>query len=219
MSDSWDPMDCSPPGSSVHGIFQARILEWVPLPFSKGSSWPISLTYIYYFHLSLFFSPKYSSLSKVLYIIYLIYFLSSPSKCKFPKDKHFNPLCSLFYPQYWVLYPEYSVNIFLTEWINEWSLKYWVLSVAMKKDIGPLNFFVWGGVTCGTSKYVPQRTKGKKSIFSLGERWCEGVGRGWCKLFDMVEIFKHLRTLLWKGIILLFLFLNDQLVYINGLYR
>ena len=27
-----DPVDCSPPGSSVHGIFQARVLEWVPLP-------------------------------------------------------------------------------------------------------------------------------------------------------------------------------------------
>ena len=32
-------MDCSPPGSSVHGIFQARILEWVAIPFSRGSSW------------------------------------------------------------------------------------------------------------------------------------------------------------------------------------
>ena len=27
-----DPMDCSPPGSTIHGIFQARVLEWVPLP-------------------------------------------------------------------------------------------------------------------------------------------------------------------------------------------
>ena len=47
----WDPMDCSPPGSSVHGILQARILEWVTsilkingkpdlaTPFSRGSSW------------------------------------------------------------------------------------------------------------------------------------------------------------------------------------
>ena len=35
-----DPMDCSPPGSSVHGIPQARILEWVAMPFSKGSSQP-----------------------------------------------------------------------------------------------------------------------------------------------------------------------------------
>ena len=35
-----DPVDCSPPGSSVHGILQARILEWVAISFSRGSSWP-----------------------------------------------------------------------------------------------------------------------------------------------------------------------------------
>ena len=34
-----DSMDCSPPGSSVHGILQARILEWVAIPFSRGSLW------------------------------------------------------------------------------------------------------------------------------------------------------------------------------------
>ena len=33
-----DPMDCSPPGSSVHGIFQVRVLEWVAISFSRGSS-------------------------------------------------------------------------------------------------------------------------------------------------------------------------------------
>ena len=33
-------MDCRPPGYSVHGIFQARILEWVAIPFSRKSSWP-----------------------------------------------------------------------------------------------------------------------------------------------------------------------------------
>ena len=32
-----DPMDCSPPDSSVHGILQARILEWVTMPSSRGS--------------------------------------------------------------------------------------------------------------------------------------------------------------------------------------
>ena len=36
----WDIMDCSPPYSSVHGILQARILEWVTISSSKGSSWP-----------------------------------------------------------------------------------------------------------------------------------------------------------------------------------
>ena len=34
----YDPMDCSPPGFSVHGILQARILEWVAISFSRGSS-------------------------------------------------------------------------------------------------------------------------------------------------------------------------------------
>ena len=34
------PMDCSPPGSSVHGILQARRLEWVAISFSRGSFWP-----------------------------------------------------------------------------------------------------------------------------------------------------------------------------------
>ena len=33
-----DPVDCSPPSSSVHGILQARTLEWVAMPFSRGSS-------------------------------------------------------------------------------------------------------------------------------------------------------------------------------------
>ena len=41
-----DPVDCSPPGSSVHGILQARILEWVAVSFSRGSSWPRGWTQV-----------------------------------------------------------------------------------------------------------------------------------------------------------------------------
>ena len=37
-----DPMDCSPPGSSAHGILQARVLEWVAILFSRGPSQPWS---------------------------------------------------------------------------------------------------------------------------------------------------------------------------------
>ena len=40
------PMDCSPPGSSVYGILQARILEWVAIPFSLGSSQPRDQTWV-----------------------------------------------------------------------------------------------------------------------------------------------------------------------------
>ena len=41
-----DPVDCSPQGSSVHEIFQARILEWVAIAFSRGSSQPRDQTHI-----------------------------------------------------------------------------------------------------------------------------------------------------------------------------
>ena len=46
MSDSCDPMDFSPPGSSVHEISQARILEWVAISFSRGSSQPRDQTQV-----------------------------------------------------------------------------------------------------------------------------------------------------------------------------
>ena len=41
-----NPMDCIPPGFSVHGILQARILEWVATPSSRGSSWLRDRTHI-----------------------------------------------------------------------------------------------------------------------------------------------------------------------------
>ena len=43
-----DPVDCSPPGSSVHGIYQARIMEWVATSSSRGSSWPRYWTWVTY---------------------------------------------------------------------------------------------------------------------------------------------------------------------------
>ena len=42
-----DPTDCSPPGSSVHGILQARILKWIAVPFSRVSSWPRDWTEVF----------------------------------------------------------------------------------------------------------------------------------------------------------------------------
>ena len=53
-----NPMDCSPPGSSNHGIFQAKVLEWVAISFSRGSSWPRNRTWVshtvgrHFYHLS-----------------------------------------------------------------------------------------------------------------------------------------------------------------------
>ena len=50
-----DPMDCSLPGSSIHGIFQARVLEWGAIAFSKASgiyrsNGSVRRTYVYIVH-------------------------------------------------------------------------------------------------------------------------------------------------------------------------
>ena len=47
MSDSLQPYGCSLPVSSVPGILQARILEWIAFPFSRGSSWPRDQTWVF----------------------------------------------------------------------------------------------------------------------------------------------------------------------------
>ena len=44
----WDPMDCSLPGFSIHGIFQARVLEWVAIFFSRRSSQPRGQRWVLY---------------------------------------------------------------------------------------------------------------------------------------------------------------------------
>ena len=43
-----DYMDCSLPGSSIHGIFQARVLEWGAISFSRGSSQPRDRTQVFH---------------------------------------------------------------------------------------------------------------------------------------------------------------------------
>ena len=61
-----DPMGCSPPGSSDHVILQARILEWVAISYSRGSSWPEGLNPGLLYHrqilycLSQQFCPSYA---------------------------------------------------------------------------------------------------------------------------------------------------------------
>ena len=52
-----NPMDCSLPGSSVHGLPQASILEWVAILFSRGSSLPPDLTWVFGI-VGRFFTPK-----------------------------------------------------------------------------------------------------------------------------------------------------------------
>ena len=73
VSDSLPPIDCSPPGSSVYGILQARILEWVAIPLSRGFSWPKDWTSSILQEESLLSEPPGKP---ILTIIYTIRFLS-----------------------------------------------------------------------------------------------------------------------------------------------
>ena len=65
-----NPMDCSPPGSSIHGIFQARVLEWVAIAFSivEASMWLIFVCAS-----NILESNVYSLIVEILYIY--IYFI------------------------------------------------------------------------------------------------------------------------------------------------
>ena len=80
-----DPMGCSPPGCSVHGILSARILEWVAMPFSRGSSPPNYWTHV--FHISYIDTGRFFTTSttwEAIYILRLYYqvgwrkFLANP---------------------------------------------------------------------------------------------------------------------------------------------
>ena len=102
-----DPIDCSPPGSSVHGILQARILEWVAIPFSRRSSqardWTQVNKHIFFFiflsimgyHRTLNTVP--CALQKDLAVhsfsIYTESHLLIPNAHAYPLSPH-SPLCS-----------------------------------------------------------------------------------------------------------------------------
>ena len=70
-----DPMDRTPPGSSVHGIPQARILEWVAMPFSRGSSRPRDRTPGLRHYRETFYHLSHQGSSCTLYPMTLIYSL------------------------------------------------------------------------------------------------------------------------------------------------
>ena len=79
-----DPMDCSLPGSSVHGIFQARALEWGAIAFSEGSSYK-------------FFSPPLSPLSCSSPLLYMPNVSSVSAIRAAPSPVFWLPSCTPFF--------------------------------------------------------------------------------------------------------------------------
>ena len=91
-----NPMDCSPPGSSVRGILQARILEWVAILFSRGSSRPrdqtcISLCFLHWQVDSLLLvppgKPRGSTFLKIFFKTCILHLTKCNMKVKQESEK------------------------------------------------------------------------------------------------------------------------------------
>ena len=91
-----DPKDSSPPGSSVHGILQARILEWIAIPFSRGSSWPRDWTRVSCIARQILYLLSYRQVLDANYPWSLVKSGFSKSiSCFFSIEKQFFPLLLL----------------------------------------------------------------------------------------------------------------------------
>ena len=94
-----DPMDCSLPGSSLHGILQAIVLECVAISFSRGSSWPRDRTCISSIScIDMLFVYHWATWEGLFEDVVAIYYLFETFQCN---SKHFGhtytnrPLCTL----------------------------------------------------------------------------------------------------------------------------
>ena len=96
----YDPMDCGPPGSSVHGSLQARILECVAMPSSRGSSQPRDRTWVSCIGRQIL----YHWASREAFISFLISFFShSVSVCQF--------CCYIFECTYYFVYLKHFIGV------------------------------------------------------------------------------------------------------------
>ena len=97
-----DPLDCSPPGFSVHGVFQARTLEWVAMPSSRGSSQPRDWTQVTciagrFFTVWASREAQYTIKYSIKYILYIC----THTHTQFKEKGELYPtvlLCLRFYP-------------------------------------------------------------------------------------------------------------------------
>ena len=132
MSNTLWSIDYSPPGSSVHGILQARILVWVAIPFSKGSSRPRDRTWVTCRSGSFFTiwatrkAPVYSMLLLLSHFSHVRLFVTpwlQPTRPLCPWDspgKNSRVGCH-FFPQYniWKWKSLSRVRLFATPWTTQ----------------------------------------------------------------------------------------------------
>ena len=82
-----DPLDCSPPGSSVHRVFQARILEWVVISSSRGSSWLRAWTFISWI------AGRFLTYFPIIYLYIYVYIERSTHICIYIERNNYRYMC------------------------------------------------------------------------------------------------------------------------------
>ena len=105
-----DPMGCSPPGSSVQGISQARILEWVAISFSRGSSQPRDQTQVVSFGRQiLYHQATWEAQTHSRTFCSALAFASGclPTQLELHEGRNLSQACFLQYPQ---LLPRYLAH-------------------------------------------------------------------------------------------------------------
>ena len=137
----FNPMDCSLPGSSVHGILQARILEWIAISYSRGSFQPRDWTHV-------------SSISCTgRQIHYQLCHLGSPTYWCFAIWKNISSYPSCFLSQIWVIYKS-SISIW--QKVNNCKMPV--------QNKGPLKTFI------AFVFWINSLVWGRLSIVRLGEK-------------------------------------------------
>ena len=147
-----DPMGHSLPGFSVHGIFQARILEWVAISFSRRSSWRRDWTQVSYIVGKCFTIWAIREAQKKVKVAKLCPTLCDPKDCSLPGSSVHEILQSRILE--WVAFPfsrgssqlrdwtqvSYIVGRFFTSWATV-EASWWVLSITLLAC--EMNAIVW----------------------------------------------------------------------------
>ena len=98
----WDPMDYNLPGSSVHGILQTRILEWVAIPFSKGSC----------------YNPETWDWTQVSCVVGRLFTIWATREAQISiENGHISYLCLKYEPVFYILWTFFSRGRIISNWI------------------------------------------------------------------------------------------------------
>ena len=175
-----NPMDGSPPGSSVHEIFQERILEWVAISFSRGSSQPRDCTQVS------------CTVRQILY--YSVQFRCSVvSNSLQPHGLyHASPLCPSPTPRV------YSNSCSLSQWCHP-TISSSVLPFSFCLQSFPASgsfqmsrFFTWGGQSIGVSASASVLPMNIQDWFPLGKTgWISLQSKGLSWVFFNTTVQKH----------------------------